>query len=187
MSSPMMLDARTTKRQLIRELLTACRMGYEPYLHAWGVSPVAATALADLEAYEAERLISESADKVGLDLEWLVRRARRNRHRKLVRNLVLAGCSNQLLRRRFGLGFHELAAMRCDLGLRNPGRPRNLTDPEKTLLQEWCRRHPCADCEHKRVFWCLRAWRRHRGKIPFMPIYHYVSQTDETRGKIENV
>ena len=146
--------------------------------HAGNLSDQERRDLMNLTPLEIEQVATGSESLVTVDVSGLLRCVSQGRRNSLIRDLVQAGASNQVLRQIYGASPRILTRLRREAGISNPGRPRRLSEAEENRVLDYCETAPPSShaALNRAVLmaeWCLGAHRTL--DLPFMSLHEWAA------------
>ena len=143
---------------------------------SYSVSSRTRELFAEISPIEIEAIVNHCHRHVNVDVQSIEKDLLRIRRESLVRELILAGASNALVRDVFGLTPRELSLLRTETGVRSPSR-RRLRAADIRLLESRLEDLPPGDSILSRSVWSLEASRDL--DLPLMSIYRHINTTQD--------
>ncbi len=164
---------RDVIRMVIRNLIESAGNGY-----ANNLSDQERCGLMNLTPLEVEQVVTQAESLVTVDVPGLLRSIGQARRDSLIKDLVQAGASNQLLRQIYGVSPRILTRLRREAGISNPGRPRQLSENEESQVLDYCETMPMKNhVQPSRALlmaeWCLEAHRTL--DLPYMSLHEWAT------------
>ena len=157
-------------RLVLRGLMDMSRNG------SYAVSPETRQLFAGMTPIEVENIVTICQRHVNVDMQSIEKNLLRVRRESLVRELILAGASNSLVREVFGLSARDLTQLRAETGIQSPARKR-LKAEDIQRLQSRLEQEPPGDSLLSRSVWSLDA-SRELG-LPLMSVYRHINTTQQ--------
>ena len=165
---------RDVIRMVIRNLIESAGNG------ANTMSDQERCGLMNLSPLEIEQVVTQAESLVTVDVPGLLRSISQARRDSLMKDLVQAGASNQVLRQIYGVSPRILTRLRREAGISNPGRPRQLSEDEESQVLDYCGEtipmmgnHVVPGRALLMAEWCLEAHRTLG--LPFMSLHEWAN------------
>lgn len=140
----------------------------------YALTPETRELFAEITPIEVENITNACRRHVSVDILSIERELNRIRREPLVRDLIVAGASNSLIRELFGLSVRDIARLRTDTCIHTPPR-RRLKPCDARRVSERKEQNPPGDTPLSRSVWSLEV-ARDLG-LPLMSVYQHINTT----------